>query len=169
MYDHIVTHANTHVHTLDCSFTPRDGEWFIAFHSCAFTFSVRGGLGRAMLSCFPGEQRYCYHCFRFIAPLLSALLTADTSLSSVRYSISSDLYQHKKDVLCSCLMFCFRRVCVLCSVVGLMILSVTFNHVDIVKYLPVTLKLGYFFSFLFFFKGQGFADECFWFTLCLWE
>lgn len=35
------------------------------------------------------------------------------------------------------------------SVAGSMISSVTFTHVDIVKYLPMTLKLGYFFSFLF--------------------
>lgn len=46
-------------------------------------------------------------------------------------------------------MFCFMRVCVLRSVVGLMISGATFNHVDIVKYLSMTLKLGYFFfSFL---------------------
>lgn len=42
------------------------------------------------------------------------------------------------------------------SVVGSMNSSVTFNHVDIVKYLPMTLKLGYFFLFFFsFLNGKS--------------
>lgn len=126
LYSHTCTHI--HVHTLIAAllltifsqkwrFYEDDGEWFIAFHSCAFTFSVRGGLGRAMLRCFPGQQRDCY-CCRSITPLLSALWTADTSHSSISHlSCSSDwsLSTHK-EVLCSCLLFCFMRFCVLRSV-----------------------------------------------------
>lgn len=41
------------------------------------------------------------------------------------------------------------------SVVGSMISSGTFNHVDIVKYLPMTLKLGCFFFFFSFLNGKS--------------
>lgn len=131
LYSHICTHI--HVHTLIAAllltifsqkwkFYEDDGEWFITFHSCAFTFSVRGGFGRAMLRCFLGQQSDCYCCFCFIPPLLSALLTADTSHSTISHlscSSNCDLYQHIKTfyVLVYCLfVYCFMRFCVLRSV-----------------------------------------------------
>ena len=63
-------------------------------------------------------------------------------------------------VLCSCLMFCFSwtstTLFYVWMVLGLVHLSMTFSNEDIVKYLPMTLKLGYFF-FLFLM-----ASLCWW-------
>lgn len=94
-----------HTHTHSCSFTPQifswkfsgdDGEWFVAFHSCAFTLSVGGALGCAKLSWSPGAAE------RLLPPLLFPHTSAFSAVngwrlaSRVSRSISCHLCQRIK-------------------------------------------------------------------------
>lgn len=131
VFSHMHTHTHAHssfTQLYSSQYSLRSGSFTKttvsdSFHSIrALLLSVLGGLGRAMLRCFLGQQRDCYCCFRFIPPLLWALLTADTSHSRISHlscSSNCDLYQHIKKfyVLVYCLfVYCFMRFCVLRSV-----------------------------------------------------